>query len=411
MVFSFRANLLNWDFMRLGVERLIEDKKLQTKLQGQRLALLGHPASVTQKLSHSMDELLRVSGLQFTACLGPQHGMRGDKQYNMIESDDFFDAEWKLPVFSLYGKTRRPTEEMLGHFDTLIVDLQDVGARLYTYVATLRYVMEACREFNKSVVVLDRPNPLGRKVEGFRLIEPEWSSFVGAASIPMRHGLTIGELARYFHRQLPGLKLEVIPMEGYNPRAQPWPDSLAWVNPSPNIPSLCTARAYPGTVFWEATPLSDGRGTTRPLEQFGAPWVDASRWLARAREIWPDIEAGARLRACVFAPTFYKFKDELCRGIQIHAEGRYFSDERFHPYRVTAVLLKALRQTHPGDFRWRDPGYEYDFERLPVDLLDGGPRLRQWVEDDSVAYENLDRALQAEERAWELEASTFWLYP
>src|SRR5690349_12377280 len=279
---------------------------------------------MTADFEHSLDALRAVRGLDITAAFGPQHGLRGDKQDNMMESPDFLDPLHGIPVFSLYGEVRRPTAAMLDSFDVLLVDLQDVGCRIYTFVTTLRYVLEAAAAHGKSVWVLDRPNPVGRPVEGLRL-RAGWESFVGAGPLPMRHGLTLGELAHWFVRTLKlAVDYRVIEMRGWQPSAAPgfgWPlGERAWVNPSPNVPNLFAARAYAGTVMVEGATLSEGRGTTRPLELFGAPDLDARALLREMRALAPQWLNGCRLRDCWFEPTFHKHAGKLCAGIQIHTD-------------------------------------------------------------------------------------------
>ncbi|HXN79333.1 MAG TPA: DUF1343 domain-containing protein, partial [Steroidobacteraceae bacterium] len=261
--------------MKFGIDRLLEEGALRKPLAGRRVALLAHPASVTRDLTHSLDALAAVGDMRLTAALGPQHGLRGDKQYNMIESADYVDPVHGIPVFSLYGNVRRPTAQMMDAFDVLLVDLQDLGCRIYTFVTTLRYVLEEAAKHRKAVWILDRPNPAGRPVEGLTL-RPGWESFVGAGALPMRHGLTLGELARWFVATLRlDVECQVVPMQGWQPQAAPgygWPlRGRTWVNPSPNAPNLWMARAYAGSVMLEGTTLSEGRGTTRPLEVLGAP--------------------------------------------------------------------------------------------------------------------------------------------
>src|SRR6204780_1491136 len=295
--------------MKFGIDRLLEEPELRKPLAGRRVALLAHPASVTRNLVHSLDALAAVGDVRLSAAFGPQHGLRGDKQDNMVESRDYTDPVHGIPVFSLYGEVRRPTAEMMGAFDVLLVDLQDLGCRIYTFITTLRYVLEAAARHGKAVWVLDRPNPVGRPVEGLRL-RPGWESFVGAGPLPMRHGLTLGELGHWFIATL-GLDVDyrVIEMEGWRPDTAPgfgWPlGERAWINPSPNAPNLSMARAYPGTVMLEGATLSEGRGPTRPLELFGAPDIDARRVVADMRALAPDWLAGCRLRDCWFEPTFH----------------------------------------------------------------------------------------------------------
>jgi uncharacterized protein YbbC (DUF1343 family) len=388
--------------VQLGIDRLVTDPALRRPLAGRRVAVLGHPASVTSDLTHALDALMACDDLQITAAFGPQHGMRGDVQDNMIETEDTVDARYGIPVFSLYGEVRRPTDAMLEHFDVLLVDLQDVGTRIYTYLTTLLYVLEAGAAKRKAVWVLDRPNPAGRIVEG-SLLQPGQESFVGAGPLPMRHGLTLGEAARWFvaHFGL-DVELEVIAMEGYDPDAAPgfgWP-GLAWVNPSPNAASLNMARCFPGTVVLEGTTLSEGRGTTVPLEIVGAPDIDRDAVLARMHALAPAWMVGCDIRPMSFLPTFHKHVGELCHGIQIHTDGPGFDHTAFRPYRLIQLFLRAVRELQPDYPIWRDHPYEYTQGRLPVDVIDGGPGLRAWVDDPSATVADREAALQADETAW-----------
>src|SRR5438270_2973470 len=292
--------------MKFGIDRLLADRALRAPLAGKRVALLAHPASVTRELVHSLDALASLSDIKLSAAFGPQHGLRGDKQDNMVESPDFTDPAHGIPVFSLYGKVRRPTAAMMESFDVLLVDLQDLGCRIYTFVTTLRYMLEAAAAHAKEVWARDRPTPAGRPVEGTKL-RAGWESFVGAGPLPMRHGLTLGELARWFIQTLKlDVQCEVVTMEGWKPAAAPgygWPlGERVWVNPSPNAPNLWMARCYAGTVMLEGTTLSEGRGTTRPLEVLGAPDLDAPALLAQMQSLAPHWLRGCRLRACWFEP-------------------------------------------------------------------------------------------------------------
>lgn len=304
--------------MKFGIDRLLAEPALQAPLAGKRVALLAHPASVTEDLTHSLDALAALGDIKLTAAVGPQHGLRGDKQDNMMESPDYTDPVHGIPVFSLYGDVRRPSGQMLGTFDAILIDLQDVGCRIYTFITTLLYVLEAAAEHGKSVWVLDRPNPAGRPIEGLAL-RAGWESFVGAGPIPMRHGLTLGELGRWFidHFNL-DVDYRVIEIEGYAPDAAPgfgWPEERIWINPSPNAANLNMARAYAGTVMLEGATLSEGRGTTRPLEIFGAPNIDARAVLAEMVRLAPDWLKGCVLRDIWFEPTFHKHVHQLCHGI------------------------------------------------------------------------------------------------
>ncbi len=400
--------------MNFGIDRLLEDPALRRPLAGRRVALLAHPASVTQSLVHSLDALMACGDLGVTAAFGPQHGLRGDKQDNMIESPNFDDPVHGIPVFSLYGAVRRPTAAMMDAFDVMLVDLQDVGTRIYTFVTTLRYVLEAAAAHGKAVWVLDRPNPIGRPVEGLRL-RPGHESFVGAAPLPMRHGLTMGELARWFVRELRlDVEHEVVTMDGWRPSEGPgfgWPlGTRSWVNPSPNIPSLWTSRPYPGTVLLEGTTLSEGRGTTRPLELFGAPDVDARALIATMASLAPQWLHGCRLRPCWFEPTFHKHVGKLCAGVQIHVDDPAYDPEAFEPWRLMAVAFKALRRLRPDYPLWREFEYEYERDRLAIDVLNGGPSLREWVDDPAATVGDLEAMAAAEEGAWREERAAVELY-
>jgi uncharacterized protein YbbC (DUF1343 family) len=400
--------------MKLGLERLLEDPALRTPLANRRIALLAHPASVTRDLTHSMDALAALPEVNLTAAFGPQHGLRGDKQDNMVESADYLDPRLGIPVFSLYGEVRRPTPAMMDSFDVLLVDLQDLGCRIYTFITTLRYVLEAAAEHGKTVWVLDRPNPAGRPVEGLTL-RAGWESFVGAGPMPMRHGMTMGELGHWFIATL-GLSVDyqVITMEGWLPEAAPgfgWPVERSWVNPSPNAANLSMARAYAGTVMLEGTTLSEGRGTTRPLELFGAPDIDARRLIADMRRLAPHWLKGCQLRECFFEPTFHKHAQQLCAGVQIHVEDpTHYDHARFKPWRLQALAFKALRLQSPDHPLWRDFGYEYEHDRLAIDLINGSPMLREWVDRPSATPDELDAIAQPDEQAWEAARQPFLLY-
>ena len=390
--------------MNFGIDRLLAEPALRTSLVGRRIALLAHPASMTSEFQHSLDALAALPDLNITAAFGPQHGLRGDKQDNMIESPDFMDAAQRIPVFSLYGEVRRPTQVMLQEFDVLLVDLQDLGCRIYTFITTLRYVLEAAAQNNKAVWVLDRPNPVGQLVEGLSL-RPGWESFVGAGVMPMRHGLTLGEMAHWFVKELKlDLELRVIPLRGWQPQSAPgfgWPlGERAWVNPSPNAPSVFMARAYPGTVMLEGTTLSEGRGTTRPLEIFGAPDIDAHQLLKSMQELAPQWLLGCRLRECWFEPTFHKHAGKLCHGLQIHTDDPAYDHARFQPWRLQALAFKALRTLYPQYPLWRDFPYEYERERLAIDLINGSPLLREWVDDPQAEPGDLEAAAAVDEQAW-----------
>ena len=385
-----------------GIDRLLADAELRQPLEGKRVALLAHPASVTRDVTHSLDALV-AAGLKITAAFGPQHGLRGDKQDNMVESDDYTDPVHGIPVFSLYGEVRRPTGQSMGTFDTILVDLQDLGCRIYTFITTLLYVLEAAAEQGKSVWVLDRPNPAGRPVEGLSLREG-WESFVGAGPMPMRHGLTLGEMGQWFvdHFKL-DVDYRVIGMDGWQPDDAPgfgWPPERVWINPSPNAANLNMARCYAGTVMLEGTTLSEGRGTTRPLELFGAPDIDPLAVMTEMERLAPDWLAGCKLRDVTFQPTFHKHVGEMCRGIHIHAEGPWYNHQAFKPWRLQALGFKAIRQLYPDYELWRDFPYEYEFGKLAIDVINGSPLLREWVDDSEAAPGDLDRLAVQDEQAW-----------
>lgn len=389
--------------MNFGLDRLLAEPALRERLRGRRVALLGHPASMTREGRHALDALAELKECELTAAFGPQHGLRGDKQDNMIESEDFIDPRLGIPVFSLYGRTRVPTASMLAHCDVVLVDLQDLGCRIYTFVTTLRYLLEVAAQEGKAVWVLDRPNPIGRPVEGL-LLRPGWESFVGAAPMPMRHGLTLGEMARWYVRELNlDVSLEVIDLQGWQPEEPPgfgWPlFERSWVNPSPNAPNLFMARAYAGTVMLEGTTLSEGRGTTRPLELWGAPDMDAQRVLSEMQALAPEWLTGCRLRECWFEPTFHKHQGALCHGVQIHTDDPAYDPRRFRPWRLLALTFKAIRNLWPDYPLWRDFPYEYE-HRLAIDVINGGPLLREWVDDVHATPADLEALALADEGRW-----------
>ncbi|HEX8902692.1 DUF1343 domain-containing protein [Vitreimonas sp.] len=401
--------------MKFGIDRLLEDASLRAPLAGKRVALVAHPASVTRGLTHSLDALAALSDIRITAAFGPQHGMRGEKQDNMVESADYTDPRHGVPVFSLYGDVRRPTGQMMSTFDVVLVDLQDLGCRIYTFITTLLYMLEAAAEHGKEVWVLDRPNPAGRPIEGLTL-RAGWESFVGAGPMPMRHGLTLGELGFWFieHFKL-NVPYRVIEMEGYKPDAAPgfgWPlGERTWVNPSPNAPNLWMARAYAGTVMLEGATLSEGRGTTRPLEIFGAPDIDGRLVIEEMRKLAPDWLKGCVLRECFFEPTFHKHVKQLCSGVQIHTEDpAHYDHDAFKPWRVQALAFKAIRKLYPSYDLWRDFPYEYAFGKLPIDVINGSPLLREWVDDSNATPADLDALTLPDEQSWAAERAKHLLY-
>ncbi|MHA7900027.1 MAG: exo-beta-N-acetylmuramidase NamZ family protein [Henriciella sp.] len=402
--------------IQFGIDRLLHDDTLRAELSGRRIGLVGHPASVTATLDHSLYALAALDDVNVTCALGPQHGMRGDKQDNMIETEDYRDPDLGIPIFSLYGEHRRPTAEMFEPLDVVLYDLQDLGCRVYTYLTTLVYVIEEAARHGKAVWVLDRPNPAGRPIDGLTL-RPGWHSFVGAAEFPMVHGLTMGELGAWYiaHKQI-DVEYKVIKMTGYTPNEGPgygWPVSeRAWVNPSPNAASLNMARVYGGTVMVEGATLSEGRGTTRALEVIGAPDLKANDLIAEMQRLAPHWLTGCKLRPAWFEPTFHKHAGQLCEGFQIHAELGFFDPERFKPWRVTALAFKAIRNLYPDYELWRglDFKYEYTEGHPAIDIINGSDELRLWVDDPNATPDDLDRQLERDLSAWHDQSSAFHLY-
>ena len=399
--------------MKFGIDRLLTEPELKRELGGKRVALLAHPASVTADLDHSLDALIGA-GIKVTSAFGPQHGLKGDKQDNMVETADETDPRYGIPIFSLYGKVRRPTGQMMSTADVFLFDLQDLGCRIYTFCTTLLYLLEEAARHGKGVWVLDRPNPAGRPVEG-TLLQPGQESFVGAAPMPMRHGLTMGEMGAWFVERFNlDVDYRVIEMHDWLPEAGPgygWPESRIWINPSPNAANLNMARAYAGPVMLEGTTLSEGRGTTRPLEVlFGAPDLDAHDVFAEMERLAPEWMAGCAIRECWFTPTFHKHAGMLCNALMIHAEGRFYDPAAFRPWRLQALAFKAIRRLHPEYAIWRDFAYEYEFDRLAIDVINGGPALREWVDDPVARPADLEAAAARDEQRWREETAGLLLY-
>jgi len=399
--------------MKFGIDRLLSEPELLRDLSGRRVALVAHPASVTVDLTHSLDALI-AAGVNVTSAFGPQHGLKGDKQDNMVETADETDPAYGIPIFSLYGEVRRPSGQMMSTADVFLFDLQDLGCRIYTFVTTLLYLLEAAAAHGKEVWVLDRPNPAGRPVEGTLLVTGQ-ESFVGAAEMPMRHGLTMGEMGHWFIKRFNlNVAYRVIEMHHWLPEAGPgfgWPTDRIWINPSPNAASLNMARAYAGTVMLEGTNLSEGRGTTRPLEVlFGAPDVDAAAVLAEMQRIAPDWLSGCHIRPCWFEPTFHKHAGKLCSGLMIHAEHLFYEHEAFRPWRLQALAFKAIRKLNPDYALWRDFPYEYELDRLAIDVINGGGALRQWVDDAATESGDLEQLAAGDEARWRAEVDPHLLY-
>lgn len=400
--------------VQFGIDRLLADPVLLRELDGKRVALVANPASVTKDLTHSLDALI-AAGVNVTSAFGPQHGLKGDKQDNMVETADETDPQYGIPVFSLYGEVRRPTRQMMSSADMFLFDLQDLGCRIYTFVTTLLYLLEEAAKSGKTVWVLDRPNPAGRPVEGTLLI-PGNESFVGAAPMPMRHGLTLGEMGHWFIRHF-DLKVDyrVVEMTGWEPdgAGYGWPSARIWINPSPNAANVNMARAYAGTVMIEGATVSEGRGTTRPLEVlFGAPDIDAKAVLAEMWRLAPDWMEGCAIRECWFEPTFHKHAGKLCNALMIHAEDPSYDHHAFKPWRLQALAFKAIRNVYPDYKLWRgtDFKYEYTDNVLAIDVINGGPALREWVDDPAAKPADLDALASNDEAAWIADVRDLLIY-
>ena len=359
--------------VEVGLEVLL-DTELDL-VRGRRVGLLAHPASVDSRLVHAVDRLMATRDVELTALFGPQHGARGETQANMIEWAGYRDPATGLPVHSLYGNTRKPTEAMLQDIDVLLIDLQDVGARYYTFIYTMALAMEACAEYGKEVVVLDRPNPInGADLEG-PLLDASFASFVGLYPIPVRHGMTIAELARLFNAEFGlGCSLNVVKMHGWQREMYFDQTGLLWVAPSPNMPRLETALVYPGLCLLEGTNVSEGRGTTTPFELSGAPWIDPDELVKSFARL--DLP-GTRFRPAWFQPTFDKWTGHRIGGAQLHVVDRH----TFKPFRTGLEIVRAYRDRGGRHFLWKQPPYEYEFQLLPFDILCGSDRIRHILED------------------------------
>ena len=381
--------------VQTGLDRYAES--WPKKIKGARIGLVAHPASINRKFEHAADLLLK-GDFELKAFFGPQHGIRGETQDNMVEwegwsTDELSGLPAGLPVYSLYGKTRKPGADMLKGLDVLVIDMQDVGARYYTFIWTMELCMQACLELGKSVVIFDRPNPIGGTLIEGPVLETDYSSFVGLRPLPIRHGMTVGEIAEYLKTEYyQGLDLHVIPMTGW--KRKMWFDTtgLPWVLPSPNMPTLDTAVVYPGMCLLEGTLLSEGRGTTRPFEIFGAPFIAPELLIKRLREFKLP---GVIFRPMFFEPTFQKHSGNLCGGAQIHVTDR----DKFKPFKTGVAILKAVHDLYPEDFLWKQPPYEYETEKMPIDILAGTDRIRKEIE----AGEDIERM----EQWWKEECSSF----
>ena len=385
--------------VRLGSDLLLSS----SRLKGTRVGVVCNHASLDRGFLHIVDRLAAADHLTLAAIFGPQHGFRSDVQDNMIETPHANDPGRRVPIYSLYSETREPTAEMLSGIDVMVIDLQDVGARIYTYIYTMANCMRACARHRIPVIVCDRPNPIGGvDVEGARLV-PGFESFVGQFPIPMRHGMTIGELARLFNEVFSiGAQLEVVTMEGWRRDMYADRTGMPWVMPSPNMPTLDTAIVYPGTVLFEGIMLSEGRGTTRPFELVGAPWIEAERF---ARDMNALGLTGVHFRPAVFEPTFQKHAKQTCGGCQIHVIARHL----FKPVLVGVALAGMFRRTNPSKFAWRQPPYEYEHDKMPIDILAGADTLRTQIEADMPAAE-IAASWRADEDAFRAVRERFLMY-
>jgi uncharacterized protein YbbC (DUF1343 family) len=387
--------------VRLGIEVLIQSRF--STLGSANIGAVVHPASVLPDLRHTADVLQDLGNIRLVSLFGPQHGARGEKQDNMIESGFYRDPDTGIAVHSLYGDTRHPTEEMMQDIDVLILDLQDVGTRVYTFIYTMAYCMEACARYRKKMIILDRPNPIsGHMCEGNLLI-PRFRSFVGLYPIPMRHGMTIGELALLFNSEFSiGCDLTVIEMEGW--RRSFWFDQtgLPWIMPSPNLPTLDSATVYPGMVLLEGTPFSEGRGTTRPFELIGAPFIESAPF---ARHLNGIGLPGVQFRPAWFEPTFNKYAGEMCRGVQVHVKDRII----FEPYLTGIAVISAIHSLYPDHFKWRTPPYEYEFEKKPIEIICGSDQIPAMIESH-IPWESVRRSWQKELEEFKERRTPYILY-
>jgi len=384
-----------------GIDRF--EKIFPARFHGSKAGILIHPASVNKKLFHTKEVLLKSKKIKVKAFFGPQHGIFGNTQDNMIEWEGFLDKETGIPVFSLYGKTRKPTSQMLDDIDIFIIDLQDIGARYYTFIWTMALCMEACEEKRIPVIVLDRVNPIGGHLTEGPLIKSEFTSFVGLHHLPVRHGMTIGEIALYFRDKFyPRLDLTVIPLKGW--RRFFWFDNtgLPWVMPSPNIPTIETAKVYPGMCLFEGTTISEGRGTTRPFEIFGAPFVEPEKLVRKLKDFKLK---GVFFRPLYFTPTFNKFSGKLCGGAQIHITDR----EKFKPFKTAVAIILAIKELYPHVDLWRKPPYEYEFEKLPFDILSGSEKLRKDIEK-GIKLKEMEQWWESENESFEKTRKQYLIY-
>lgn len=392
--------------MELGSENFFNNIGARGKsLSVAKVGIVANQASVNSNLQTVVSLLHEAEECNLTCILAPQHGYFGEKQDNMIEATQQVDHVTKLPIRSLYGKNKlRPDKNSLNDLDVIIYDLQDVGVRIYTFVSTLLYLMQLCQEEDKKLILLDRPNPIGRQVDGF-LLSRDFESFVGAAPIPLQYGLTVGELAKWYQKNytLNNLDLEIVPMKNYKCGRQEgvcnWPkEHLHWVPPSPNLPTLEATRCYPGTVLLEGTLLSEGRGTTLPLHQFGAPQLDVSAVLEEMKSYDKNLVTSMPLRVCYFEPTYHKFTGENCSGLQIMTGDHCYKNDN-RPFLLMACFFKAIKKVQPELMNWRQPPYEYEYERLPIDLINGNEKLKKWI-DEGGQMKELSNELEVDHKSW-----------
>jgi uncharacterized protein YbbC (DUF1343 family) len=385
--------------VRLGIDVLLDSRRLR----GSRVGVVANHASIDRRFRHVVDRVATADNVTLGAIFGPQHGFRSDVQDNMIETAHAHDPTRRVPVYSLYSETREPTAEMLKGLDALVIDLQDIGARIYTYIYTMANCLRVCKRHGVHVIVCDRPNPIaGEDVEG-ALLEPGFESFVGQFPIPMRHGMTMAELARLFNEQFGiGASLEVVKMEGWTRRTYWDATGLPWVMPSPNIPTLDSAIVYPGTVLFEGTMVSEGRGTTRPFELVGAPWIDAERFADAMNAL---ALPGVFFRPAVFEPTFQKHAKQPCGGCQVHVLDRSV----FRPVLTGVALLDMFRRFNTSMYAWRQAPYEYEHEKVPFDILSGSDTLRRQIEAETPIAE-IAEGWRQDEKTFEKLRSGYLLY-
>ena len=399
--------------MLLGSENFFENFAQWGKgLSSAKIGVVANQSSVNAKLQPIVEQLWSHSEFNIHSILAPQHGYFGEKQDNMIEAHESLDSRTGIPVWSLYGENKlRPRKELIERLDVVLYDVQDVGVRIYTFITTLLYLMQLCHDLQKKLIVMDRPNPLGRQVDG-SLLSKNFESFVGAAAIPLQYGLTVGELAKWYqkHFSLHDLELIVVPMQDYSCREDCWPKgSLHWVPPSPNLPTLEATRCYPGTVLLEGTLLSEGRGTALPLHQFGVPELKVFEVLEVMKAVDGKLCESIPMRVSYFEPTYHKFCGEKCVGLQWMTEDKDYCCD-FRPYLLMACFFKALKQVQPELMAWRQPPYEYEYERLPIDLINGNEGLKHWVDgDDDIS--SLKAALAQDRKSWLQSVQDVLMYP